>query len=195
MASLASRLTDLITAIGADIKALQNRTNDQHNANTVAQTGIGNDVYLAGSNVNIPQGKVKIGTKYRCRFNVVKTAAGTGAPVISVRVGTAASIADTARAALTFAGQTGVVDEGDFVIDCAFRQAGATAIIQANGSLIHRLVTTGLNVIGVYTTVQNTGAAFDITGANLKIGLSVNAVNPSSWTVSFVGAELVNLTP
>jgi hypothetical protein len=195
LASLASRLTDLITAIGADIKALQNRTNDQHNASTGAQSGISGDTYLVGSSVTIPQGKVKVGTKYRCRFNVVKTAAGTGAPVISVRVGTAASVADTARAALTFAAQTGVIDEGDFVIDCAFRQAGATALIQANGSLIHRLVTTGLNTVGVYTSIQNTGAAFDVTGANLKMGLSVNAPNPSSWTVNFVGAELVNLTP
>lgn len=194
MASLATRLGELITAIGADIKALGNRV-DQHNGSTAAQSGISGDTYLAGSNVAIPQGKIKAGTKYRCKFNVVKTAAGTGAPVISVRVGTAASTADTARATLTFAAQTAVIDEGEFEVECVFRQAGATAIIQALGSLIHRLSTTGLNVTGLFTSVLNTGASFDVTGASLKIGLSVNAPNPSSWTVSLVSAELVNLTP
>lgn len=193
--SLQTRLEELIAAIGADIKALSNRTTDQYNSSVATQSGIGNDVYLAGSNVVIPQGKIKVGTTYRCRFNVVKTAAGTGAPVISLRIGTAASTADTARATLTFAAQTALVDEGDFEIEAAFRQAGATALIQAKGNLRHRLSTTGLNVTAPFTSVLNTGATFDVTGANLKMGLSVNAANPSSWTVSLVTAELVNLTP
>lgn len=194
MASLATRLSELITAVGADIKALGNRV-DQHNGSTSAQSGISGDTYLAGSNIAIPQGKIKAGTKYRCKFNVVKTGAGTGAPVISIRVGTAASTADTARATLTFAAQTAVIDEGEFEVECVFRAAGASAVIQALGSLVHRLVTTGLNVTATFTSVLNTGGSFDVTGASLKIGLSVNAPNPSSWTVSLVSAELVNLTP
>lgn len=194
MASLASRISDLITAIGADIKALQTR-DTSYNASSSAQSGISGDTYLAGSNITIPQGKVKVGTMYKCKFNVVKTGAGTGAPVITVRVGTAASTADTSRAALTFAAQTAVIDEGEFEIECAFRAAGTSAVIQAKGSLWHRLVTTGLNVTGVFTSVLNTGGSFDVTGASLKIGLSVNAPNPSSWTISLVTAELVNLTP
>jgi hypothetical protein len=194
MASLATRISELITAIGADIKALQTR-DTSYNASTSAQSGISGDTYLAGSSIAIPQGKIKAGTIYRCKFNVVKTAAGTGAPVISVRVGTAASTADTARATLTFAAQTAVVDEGIFEVDCVFRAAGASAVIQAIGRLIHRLATTGLNVTAINTIVLNTGASFDITGSNLKIDLSVNAPNPSSWTVSLVSAELINLTP
>ena len=195
--SLQTRLEALVAAIGADIKALQSAagTKNQYNASVAAQAGISGDVYLAGSSIAIPQGKIKVGTIYRCRFNVVKTGAGTGAPVISVRVGTAGAVGDGSRAALTFAAQTAVVDEGEFEVECAFRQAGGTAIIQAKGSLWHRLVTTGLNVTGVFTSVLNTGAPFDVTGANLKIGLSVNAPNPSSWTVSLVTAGLLNLAP
>lgn len=193
--SLQTRLSALITAIGADVKALQNATKDQFNGSTSNQSGISGDTYLAGSNISIPQGKIKTGTMYRCRFNVVKTGAGTGAPVISVRVGTAASTADTARATLTFAAQTGVIDEGMFEVICVFRSAGAAAVIQAVGNLWHRLVTTGLNTTATFTSVLNTGGSFDVTGAGLKIGLSVNAPNPSSWTVSVVSAELVNLTP
>lgn len=193
--SLQSRLSTLITAIGADIKALQNKVVDQHNASAANQTLGTGDTYLTGSNVPIPQGKIKVGTKYRCKFNVVKTGAGVAAPVISIRVGTAASTADTARATLTYAAQTAVIDEGEIEVECVFRQAGATAIIQAIGNLIHRLVTTGLNVTGVFTSVLNTGASFDVTGASLKIGCSVNAGAASAWTVSLVEAELINLTP
>lgn len=196
MASLASRLSDLITAIGADIKALQNVTKDQYNASSANQTVAGNgEVYIAGSSIAIPQGKVKVGTVYRCKFDVVKTAAATAAPVITVKVGTAGAVGDTNRATLTFAAQTAVIDEGEFELEFVFRAAGASAVIQAMGSLLHRLVTTGLNATGVYTKVLNTGASFDVTGASLKIGVAVNPGASSSWTVSLVSAELVNLTP
>lgn len=196
MASLISRLTDLITAIGADVKALQNRITDQYNASTTNQTVAGNsENYLAGSNIAIPTGKVKVGTMYRCKFNAVKTGAGTAAPVITVKVGTGAASTDTNRATLTFAAQTGVIDEGEFELEFAFRTAGATATIQATGSLLHRLVTTGFNITGIWTQVLNLGGSFDVTGANLKIGVAVNPGASASWTVSLVEAELINLTP
>lgn len=193
--TLQERLSLLITAIGADIKTLMNRVTDQHNASSAAQTLGTGDTYLTGSMISIPQGKIKVGTKYRVRFNVVKTAAGVAAPVITCRVGTAGTTADTARAALTFAAQTAAVDEGYFECDFIFRASGATAVIQALGNLWHRLTTTGLNVTAAFTSVLNTGAAFDVTGANLKIGVSVNAGASSAWTVSVASAELSNLTP
>ena len=194
MASLQSRITDLITAIGADIKQLKNATQDQHNASTAAQSGFAADTYLAGSVVSIPQGKIKVGSKYRVRFDVVKTAAGVAAPIINVRVGTAGTVADTSRAALTFAAQTAVIDEGEFEIEVVFRASGVTAILQALGILGHRLAATGLSTSNNSVAV-NTGAAFDVTGANLKMGLSVNGGASAAWTVNVVSAELVNLTP
>lgn len=194
--SLQSRLSTLITAIGADIKALQNQVDDRHSASTTNQAVSGNsEIYLAGSGVAIPQGKIKVGTKYRCKIEAVKTAAGTAAPTFNVRVGTAGTTADTARAALAFAAQTAAIDEGVFEIECVFRQAGATSIIQAMGTLLHRLVTTGFNITGLWTKVINTGASFDATGAGLTIGVSVNPGASAAWTVSLVEASLVNLTP
>lgn len=194
MASLTSRITDLITAIGADIKQLKNETRDQHNVSTANQTGFAADTYLAGSDVSIPQGKVKIGTKYRARFNVVKTAAGVAAPVITLRVGTLGAIGDTARNVLTFAVQTAVIDEGEFEVEFVFRASGATAVIQGLGILGHRLAATGLSTSNNSVAV-NTGASFDVTAANLKMGLSVNGGSAAAWTVNVVSAELVNLTP
>lgn len=196
MASLQSRLTDLITAIGADIKALQNETEDQHNASTAAQTGFAADTYLAGSMVSIPQNKIKQGTKYRCRFNVVKTAAGTAAPVLKLRVGTAGTTADGERVSLSFAAQTAVVDEGEFDIECVFRSAGLASIVQALARLSHRLATTGLNITATNTFVIGTaGTSIDTTLPNLKMGWSVNGGASAAWTVSLVSAELINLTP
>ena len=141
----------------------------------------------------IPQGTVKTGTIYRCKFNVVKTNAATAAPTINVRVGTAGSSIDTSRATFNFAAQTGVIDEGTVEIECVFRSAGASAQIQSMGTLFHRLATTGLSTSAVSTAI-NLGGAFDVTGANLKISVSLNAGASSNWTLSLVSAELLNLT-
>lgn len=197
MATLQERIALLITAIGVDIKALQGASYDLHNASITAQTVAGNsENYIAGSNIAIPTNKLKAGTKYRVKFNVVKTGAGTAAPVLTLKVGTAGTAADTNRVTLTFAAQTAVIDEGDFECEFAVRAVGvgASTIIQGVGRLLHRLVTTGLNVTGIYTSVINTGAAFDATGAGLKIGIAVNPGASASWTVSLVDAELINLT-
>lgn len=196
MASLLSRVNDLITAIGADIKTLQNQVDNQYNASTAAQSGFAADTVLTGSLISVPQGKIKAGTKYKVKFNVVKTAAGLAAPAINVRIGTNGTGADSSRAAFTFAAQTAVIDEGEFEIECVFRQAGATATLAGMASLLHRLVTTGLNVTGVFTSVISTsGTTFDVTGASLKIVTTVNGGAAAAWTVQVVSAELINLTP
>lgn len=199
--SLQLRLADLITAIGADIKALQaaaGGTPDRYNASTINQTISGNtDTYIAGSGCIVPQGKVKVGTTYKCKFNVVKTAAATAAPVVTVRLGNTGTTADASRAALTFAAQTAVIDEGQFEIEVVFQTAGASATCQALGSLIHRLgfgtTPTGLSTSGA-SVVINKGASFDVTGSGLQIGLSLNAGPSSSWVLSLVSSELKNLT-
>lgn len=195
MASLQSRILDLITAIGADIKTLTNRNYDVHVASTAAQTGFATDTYLAGSGVTVPVGKIKVGTKYRCKFNVVKTAAGIAAPVITIRMGTLGTTGDAAITTLTYAAQTGAIDEGEIEVVVVFRAVGAAAgVVQAIGNLLHRLVTTGLNVTGTFTSVKNTSASFNSTTPT-KIGLSINAGTSAAWTVELVEAEVLNLTP
>lgn len=191
--ALDTRLAALISAIGADIKALTNRVGDQHNASTAQQASFISDTYVIGSAVAIPQGKIKVGTKYKVRFNIVKGATGTNAPVLTVRVGTAGGVADTSRATLTFAAQTAVADEGEIELELAFRTAGASATFQAIASMLHRLTTTGFSINGSYTSFKATSGTFDVTGANLKIGVSLNA--GATWSVDLVSAELVNLTP
>lgn len=199
MASLQSRISDLITAIGADIKALQAAspgTKDRYNASQANQTLSANvENSIAGSVVSIPQGKIQIGTVYRCSFDVAKTAAGTAAPIVVVKVGPNGGIADTARCTINMSAQTGVADEGKIEIECAFRVAGASAILQMVERLWHRLVTTGLSVTAVFTQFRVTSAAFDVTGTPLFISVVVNPGASAAWTVSMCSAELVNLAP
>lgn len=188
--SLQSRLSSLITSIGADIKALQNES--KHNASTANQVLTNGVTYLTGSACDIPTGKIKVGTKYRCKFNIVKTAAGTAAPAFTIKVGTAGTTADTTRVTLTQTAQTAVIDEGVVEIELVFRVAGASAVAQAVSSLGHRLATTGLTTAN-HSAIIGTSAAFDVTGAGLKIGVAVDVGASSNWTLSLVSAELVNL--
>jgi hypothetical protein len=165
-----------------------------YNASVAQQTGFAADTYLTGSSVAIPNGRLKAGTMYRCKFAVSKTGAGVAAPVITPRIGTAGAIGDTARGALTFAAQTAVIDEGLFEIFMTFRTVGSgtTAIIRNVGTLAHRLSITGLStdVTGMKTAAS---AGFDSTVANSFIGVSANGGTSAAWTVELVQAELFNL--
>lgn len=157
--------------------------------------GFAADTYLVGSSVPVPAGQLQAKAKYRCRFVVTKTAAGVATPIITVRYGTAGSVADAARCTLTFAAQTAVIDEGVFEVDVVFRTVGATttAVLQAVGVLAHRLSITGLSV-DVTGVKLSTSAGFDSTPAGSIIGLSVNGGAAAAWTIALVSAELVGLT-
>lgn len=175
----------------------------QTNGSVANQTTItGNaDVYVVGSDVAIPANRLQAKSMYRMRMNIVKTAAGAGAPAVSVRIGTAGTTADAQRALLTFGSQTAAIDEAMLEITVTFRTVGSgtTAVIVAVGEMRKRLlaaVGTGATGLGP-TPIQVIGgivsAGFDSTVANLKIGVSINAGASSAWTVHMVQAELFNL--
>jgi hypothetical protein len=75
------------------------------NKSTASQAFSTTDAYVTGSNVLVAGlGTPTVGLMYDCSFDMAKTA-GTGAMVITVRVGTAGTTADTAR--LTFTHDAG----------------------------------------------------------------------------------------
>lgn len=161
-------------------------------ANQVVATS---DTYIAGSGLTIVPSRLQAGTFYRCKLNIVKTGAGLAAPVISVRLGTLGTTGDTARNTLTLAAQTAVIDEGELEIMTNFRSVGSgtAAVIVSHSKLSHRLATTGLSVTATNSFVLSTGTAFDSTTVT-KMGLSINPGASSSWTVSLVQADLLNIT-
>lgn len=169
-------------------------TPNQYNQSVAQQAGFSSDTYLAGSSILIPLNSLKAGTRYHLIFDVVKTAAGTATPIITIRFGTAGAIGDAARLTFTFLAQTGVADNGTFDVWVTFRSVGSgtSAIVQGASQCRHRLQITGLQNL-VCTSLQVTSGGFDSTVANSYIGASVNGGSSAAWTVQLVQAELENL--
>lgn len=199
-----SALTAYTTPIPADIIPIVDTTNSTTkgitvgklhvpytNFSTTSQALSTSDVYITGSNITIPSGGPLAGTVYHLVLDMVKSA-GTGSPVITVRYGTAGSVADTSRCAFTFGIGTGVADTARFELYCTFRTVGAstTAVIQGNASLICNLPTTGFGGTTSIKSVQTTGGGFDSTVANSIIGVSFNGSTAFSGTAQLVQAEL-----
>jgi hypothetical protein len=168
-------------------------TGTQYNQSTAAQgPGFAADTYLTGSSIAIPASSLKVGSRYRVVFDVSKTAAGTAAPSIFVRFGTSGSASDAGRATLAFPVQTAAADDGRFEVLVTFQSGGAATVIQAIGTLTHRLQVTGLSNLPS-PTVRSTSVAFDSTIANSTIGVSVVGGASAAWTVRLVHATLENL--
>lgn len=166
-----------------------------NNTSVTNQTGMATDTYLVGSNTLIPIGRLQAKSMYRCRWNAVKTAAGTATPIVQVRLGTNGSTADTSRVTHTFAAQTAAVDEAHFEVRVTFRTVGSgtAAVIASTAILHHRLATTGFNNAGGSDNEVGVSGGFDSTVSNLQIGLSVNGGTSASWTITQVQSELFNL--
>lgn len=165
----------------------------QNNASIAAQgAGFAADTYLTGSYVPIPAGRLQPKSKYRLRFHASKTAAGTATPIVTVRLGTAGTTADAARATLTHTAQTAAVDTMVYDLSVNFRAVGTTAVITALGVLDHTLAATGFSVSNT-SIINAVSASFDATTANLGIGVSVNGGTSAAWTVQLVEAEVYNL--
>jgi hypothetical protein len=165
----------------------------QANASVTQQVTVAaTDALLAGSAITIPAGRLQAKTIYRCKFNLVKSAAGTGLPAINVRLGTGV-IGDASRGTLTFPIGTTVADEGTFEVLATFRTVGSgtSAVLQSMATLTHRLSVTGLNT-GVSPVQIATSAGFDSTTPTV-IHLSVNSGTGATWTINNVVAELFNL--
>lgn len=161
------------------------------NASTSSQTStFATDTYLAGSFITFPFAP-RVGTTYKLWFDVTKTAAGTATPIITVRMGTAGTTADTSRVAFTFGAGTAVADTGIFEVIVTFRSVGSgtSAVAQGIAQLTSNLTTTGLsNAVKARAT---TSSGFDSTTANLGIGVSYNGGTSASHTVNLVRAELI----
>lgn len=155
------------------------------------------DTYLAGSSIVIPAGGPIVGTVYRCKFDMVKTAAGVAAFTVNVRYGTAGTVADASILALAFAVGTAVADTGLFEINLHFRTVGSgtAAVIVATIKCDHHLAATGLITTGAsgYGQVTSVSAGFDSTPAGSILGISVNGGAAFAGTNTIVETDTANL--
>lgn len=145
--------------------------------------------YIAGSQIALPESNLGERTSICWKLIVTKTAAGVGAPSVNVRVGKAGTIADPIRLAFALPAQTAVVDTALIEVTVLIRKGGAAAILVGVCDLDHH----GPGAVGFSTVVSPVvsviSAAFDLTGDDNKIALSINPAD-GVWTVQMCKTEV-----
>jgi hypothetical protein len=168
------------------------------NASTsTVSAGYASDTYLAGSAVTMPDDGPVAGTIYHLKFDMVKTAAGTATPILTIRYGTAGTTADSALLTFTFTAGTGVADTGAFEVWLHFRTVGSgtSAVVVATATISHQLAATGLTSQGAsgYAQTTTVSSGFNSTPAGSILGASFNGGSSFSGTNTLVEAEAFNL--
>lgn len=148
--------------------------------------------YLAGSSIPVPANKLQVGTRFRWVLSVTKTAAGTAASTYDICVGTAGTTADTARVSFTKPAGTAAVDEGTIVIEATVRTIGASGVMVGQFTMTHNGNTAGHATIPC-VNVNTVSAGFDMTVANLIVGVCVTSGASDALTFQLVSAEAWNI--
>lgn len=164
------------------------------NQATAAVTGYAADTYLVGSSITIPASlTLQAGSIYRCKISLSKTAAGTAAPTLILRIGTAGTTGDAAIFTLTTAAQTAATDTGFIEVLFTIRTVGAAATSTSTVVALHTsAAAAGLGYASPQIT-ETAGTAFNSTTASLIIGISLNFGASASVTTTQVEAELLNI--
>lgn len=127
---------------------------------------------LTGSLLGVPIGKLRIGTMFRFRLSVSKTAAGTAANTFIFRLGTNGTIADAAIITFTLPVGTAVIDAGQIDITITIRgPLSASCVAQGLFTMAHNLSATGLATVPCVILSVLSGT-FNATTAALFASLS-----------------------
>jgi hypothetical protein len=149
--------------------------------------------YITGSQIALPAaGALQIGSKFRWRFNMTKTAAGTATSTFDVAFGTAGTTSDTAQVSFTKPAGTAAADEGFVEIECIVRgPLSASGVVSGEFSLIHNLSATGHAQIPC-VVVNTVSSGFDVTAATY-VGLCITTGASDAITIQQVNAEAWNV--
>lgn len=169
-----------------------NKSRLQYNNSTGTQSITAATVtYITGS--AITTANIQAGTVVTWDISVTKTAAGTAAPVWTVRFGTTSSTSDSTLLTFTGAAQTAAADTGMITIKCVFRTVGSgtSAVLAGHYSLVHQLDQTGLSTGGGGAYVASSG--FNSTTASAFLGITVNSGAAAAWTINQVMTKIENI--
>ncbi len=164
------------------------------NQSTAAQTpSASTRTYITGSQIALPAaGALQIGSKFRWRFNMTKTAAGTATSTIDIAFGTAGTTADTAQVSFTKPAGTAAVDEAYCEVECIIRgPLSASGVAVGEFTLIHNLSATGHAQIPC-VVVNTVSSTFDVTAASY-VGLCITTGASDAITIQQVNAEAWNV--
>ena len=149
--------------------------------------------YITGSNISAPTSKLQIGSCFRWTFNITKTNAGTATSTYDICVGTNGTTGDTARVSFTKPAGTAVPDEGYIIIEAICRgPLSASGVFVGEFVLMHNLSATGHAQIPC-VVVNTVSSGFDVTTANLIIGVCITSGASDAITIQQVIARAWNL--
>ena len=172
------------------------------NGNTSRQSQVvvsGTSYYVAGSNLNLPatlKTGMAVGTRFRWRVAMDKTAAGTGAFAIEIRRGTAGTTADTADVSQSVGTQTAAVDSMVVDVEMVVTTTGATGAYYWTIIPVQQAATaTGFGVAtGPTGLFSGTVSSVAMNTASLKFGLSFKATTGTpTITIPLVQASAINI--
>lgn len=179
-------------------QSAENDVNVLHNYSTAAQSSItaATRTYLTGSMVTLPSPGLQIGSRIRWTFDVTKTGAGTlaAASWIDIAFGINGTTGDTARLTFPKPVCSGVIDEGNVIVECLIRgPLTASGIVVGTHTLSHNLAATGLANVPCVTSVI-VSSAFDVTFANCtRVGLCMTSASLEVITIQCMMVEIWNI--
>jgi len=144
---------------------------------------------IVGSQLLVPAGGLKVGSRIKFVLDITKTAAGTASAVFDISFGTAGTVADTARVSFTKIAGTAAADVGRLTIEALVRSVSATGVVVGQMTLQHSLAITGFatqNPVSVVTV----SSGFDNDGQELFIGLNITMGAADAYTIQRVEASL-----
>lgn len=147
--------------------------------------------YLTGSAITITAGQIIVGTVFRWRFAMTKTAAGSAASTIDIAFGVTGTTTDAAQVSFTKPAGTAAADEGWVEVQAIVKTNGASGVVVGTFRMIHNLAATGHMVIPC-AVVTTTSSTFN-TLLPTNIGLCITTGASDAITVSQCSAEAVNL--
>jgi hypothetical protein len=167
---------------------------DMYNSSTTGvSASYSSDTYIAGSAVVVAAGDFKAKGQYHCLFDMTKTAAGVGASIINVHIGTAGTVSDNVALIFTFGSGTAVADSGIFEVWVTFRSVGSgtSAVVVGSCKCVHQLATTGLISNAAVWPIVGTVSSGFASNTFTTIGLSYTGGASFSGTNTQVQATLV----
>jgi hypothetical protein len=154
--------------------------------------GFAADTYVTNSGILIPSTGMKVGQLYKWEISLSKTAAGTAAAVVTVRVGSNQSTADTSRLALT-QGVAQAANAVSALLTCfvGVRSVSASGVIAGGFGFTQSYGTTA-GTQGFGNGADGASAGFDNSAlAGQYVGLSINGGASAAWTITHCAAYLI----
>jgi hypothetical protein len=157
-----------------------------HRVSTASQgAGFASDTYITDSGLLVPSFGMKAGMCFKWWISLSKTAAGTAAPVLIIRTGSAQTTGDTTRVTMTSStAGTAAVAEGLLMVTMIVRSVSASGVVV--GSFGHAAA------VGLGGGKDVVSGTFDNTAmAGLYVSLSANYGASAAVTITSVQGEII----